>query len=637
MCGICGIYDPRHQLDRSRVEQDLSAMTAEFRYRGPDDQGIYVDPTSGLGLGHVRLSIIDLGGGKQPMSNADQTLWIVFNGEIYNFQSERNALESSGYRFQNRSDTEVILALYDRYGPDAWERLRGQFAFGLWDSRKKTLFLVRDRIGEKPLIYGYDHNILFFASELKALLRSARTSRELDPSVLGSYFLTQHLVAPTTLIKGIYKLPPGYFLTATAEGIQLKPYWRPKTTLAMHAQPDDIVAEFKSIFLDAVKSCTVSDVPIGTYLSGGLDSTSVTWGVTKAILQPFHTFAIFNKDDHEKHPDWEYAQEAAADLHTEHHNVFYDLPELMEQIPEYIEKTDEPFGGPWALVSYMLSKYARQYVKVVLTGNGADELLGGYQSYYRQVLKKQAAWQRIDRIPRSLRSLISKSLGGMNSHISLIGMPHGERRIASTLQFHRKWFDLICPNQGAATRRHLMEALAIHHSEDQKNYFKRYLWEDLFIYHHQAITTSSDTLGMACSLEARNPFLDYKLVEFLLGIPPDFLIRHSNQNKYLLVKAVESSIPSSILTRSKEGFSGMTAAQIVHYIRHEGRLLFRGRLHESVLAKQGFLDQNALDQLWERFETAAAIKEAVEYLIPIWAAVMLDFWYDRHILQKSVN
>jgi len=638
MCGICGIYDPHHKLTTSEMRDDISDMIQEFRYRGPDGQGTQFDEANGLGLGHVRLSIIDPEGGQQPMSNPDRTVWVTFNGEIYNFREQRAALEQTGYPFQTHCDTEVILALYQKYGSEAWERLRGQFAIGLWDSVRKSCFLIRDRIGEKPLVYSHHEGVLYFASELKGLLRSRKLPKKLDESALGLYLLSQDVPAPFSLVKGIRKLPPGYFLTADSNGVSLKPYWKPRPSFFAPINRKTAVHDFSERFEEAVQLCTVSDVPIGTYLSGGLDSTSVTAAVKSAHSENFHSFAIFNRENYEAHPDWKYAQEAAAFIGTQHHNIFYDLSELMRQIPEFIEKTDEPFEGPTALVSLFLAKHTRQYVKVVLTGNGGDELLGGYQSYYASVLKSQTVWQYVDRIlPAALRSTLGFLLGKVHPGFQRLALTPEKRRVASTFHFQRDWVNLVCRDKLSETSDKLVEALTLQHSQEIPDYFKRYLWDDLFVFHHRSITTMADATGMACSLEARNPFLDYKLVEFLLGVPADLLIRRYHENKYLLLKAMETRIPASILYRKKEGFSGMTGEQITRYIRGEGRTLFRDTLFNSALAKEGFLPQAGLARLWEQYEAAPSIQKAIYYQIPIWSTVMLELWYRRHILHESIT
>ena len=632
MCGICGIFDPLHHLTTSQIESDVPKMMDAIRYRGPDENGTLFDADAGVGFGHLRLSIIDLSGGHQPMSNAAKTVSLVYNGEIYNFAEERLALEKSGYRFQTRSDTEVIIALYEHYGVEAWPRLRGQFAFALWDKRQSCVYLVRDRIAEKPLVYSYHNQVLYFASELKALLRSSTVPRELDTSVLGLNFLMQHVPPPATLIKGIHKLPPGYYLKATAQGLDMKAYWKPGVGQGKSLSENQTIDQFRNLFQEAVSLCTVSDVPIGTFLSGGLDSTSVTWAALQATRQPLHTFAVFNHENHEQHPDWRYAQEAAAALKTQHHNVFYDLPELMQQIPELIEKTDEPFEAFTALVSLYLSKFTRQHVKVVLTGSGGDELLGGYQSYYQRVLKAQTFWQNLDRwTPSGLRRTLSAALGRLHPYIKRIGLPAEERRIASTLDYHARWFDLLCPGQRDVTRQRFIDTLVLHHIQEQDNYFKRFLWEDLLVNHNHAIATLPDATGMACSLEARNPFLDYKLVEFLIQVDPQLLIRSTYQNKYLLIKAMESRIPESILHRPKEGFSGLKPERMFRWIKTEGRPMFHDALLDSTLVKNGTLPKKGLEQIWKQFDSATDPRTASYYFIPIWSSTLLALWQHRHL------
>lgn len=629
MCGICGIFDPHKSLSAKNIEDDISRMMQCFPYRGPDGQGTYIDPLVGVGLGHVRLSIIDLAGGQQPMSNPHENMRITFNGEIYNFKEERQGLEKLGVRFRTQSDTEVILALYERFGTEAFSRLRGQFAFALWDSKHRQLFLVRDRLGEKPLVYTQVGGVLYFSSELKALLRCSAVPRAFDRSVLGMYFLTQYVPAPSTLIQGVQKLTPGSYLRVSASGSAVQSYWRPQTGWTP-TNASAVVNTFREKFDQAVRLCTVSDVPIGTYLSGGLDSTAVTAAVASARKDSFHSFAIFNQENHEQHPDWPYAQEAARHLKTQHHNVFYGIDELMGQIPELISRSDEPFEGPTMLVSYFLAKAAREKVKVVLTGNGGDELLGGYQSYYQQVQRHQSLWQWADRlIPAGIR----RSLGKGKDFYSLLhrlGLSPQERRIVASLAYYREWFEWICPGQEEMTRQRLYQTLTAHAQIQFKDYFKQYLYDDLMIYHHRSITIMPDTTGMACSLEARNPFLDHELVEFIFRLPAPFLI-HQAQNKYILAKAMEQRLPASILTRKKFGFSGMTAEQMNRWMRTSGRSLFRDDVLDSALVKNGHLPKSGFERLWTHYESISDPTAAVPFQIPIWSTGILALWYEKHI------
>lgn len=639
MCGICGVFDPNNKINSPLVREDLKNVMNDFRYRGPDSDGIHINSEMGVGLGHVRLSIIDIGGGQQPMSNLAGDLWVTFNGEIYNYKEERAELISKGHQFRTNSDTEVILALYAQYGSEAWPRLRGQFAIGLWDAQKRKMILVRDRIGEKPLLYTHIDNTLYFASELKALMKFRAIPNDFDSSVFGMYILAQDVPAPFTLVKNVKKLPPGHYLEASSRGIIIKPFWNPVSWPEnRHPSGMNLVEEFEKKFIEAVRYCTVSDVPIGTGLSGGIDSTAVTWAVKKFNPSAFHSFAIFNHDGHENHPDWRYAQEAAQYIGTQHHNVFYDLPSLMEQLPEYINNADEPINGPTALVSLCLAKFAQEHVKVLLTGNGADELLGGYQAYYQRTLKIQTAWQWLDRLcPQFIRKGVASVLGGISPKLSRVGLNPSQRRIDANLSYHKKWFDLVLPHLAQTTRDGFWQSAKTHRSTEQKNYFKRYLFEDIFIYHQNAITQLPDSTGMAVSLEARNPFLDYKLVEFLFSVSPDNLVRGSKVNKYLLVEAMKSKLPDSIRFRKKEGFSGMTGQQITNWIKNDGKLIFRDTLCDSILAKEGFLNQVSLSQLWKRYMDTSNTQESIYYQIPIWSIVTLELWYRRHFFKEKIS
>jgi asparagine synthase (glutamine-hydrolysing) len=541
MCGIAGFVLRDGLAEISAVR----AMCDQIRYRGPDDEGIYVDRNCGLGM--RRLSIIDLPTGHQPISNEDGSLWIVFNGEIYNYQSLRSSLVAQCHRFSTNSDTETIVHLHEEYGLDAISRLRGMFAYALWDSSRKRLTLVRDRFGKKPLYYAVLPQGLFFGSELKCL-RTANVPLELDQEALRLYFQFSYIPDPLSPYKAIRKLPAGGWLTYDADGtVQQGAYWKlPETAV----QPDKEMTEesaaerVRELFDESVRLRLIADVPLGAFLSGGIDSASIVASMAMQSSERVKTFSIgFEESAFNELP---VAALVAKKFNTEHHEILV-RPDSVSLVSKLIRHFDEPFGDTAAIPTFIVSEFAAQHVKVALTGDGGDELFAGYDSFF-----KIESLRRFDRIPQFGRTLLSKaadvwpySFYGKN-YLRMISRPSSIARYLElnyTPYFLRK--SLLQPDWMLSTN-HLPFIDA--HIVDQAIYFEATanLTGDMLV--------KVDRMSMANSLEVRCPLLDHELAEFAMSLPREWKMRNG-KGKQIFLKAIGHRLPPELLTLPKKGFA----------------------------------------------------------------------------------
>ena len=566
MCGIAGILD----IKRKPENHILLSMTGAMRHRGPDGEGIYIDGPAGLG--HRRLSIIDLNTGAQPMSNEDGSVWITYNGEVYNFVELRNELESRGHKFRTKSDTEAIIHAYEQYGEECVKKLRGMFSFCIWDAKKKTLFLARDRVGKKPLYYFYNKSRFVFASEIKAIIADRNIKRELDMSAVCDYFTYQYVPFPKTIFKNIYKLPPGHFMTVHQQPdnridiqIDIQQYWDIKYCPDYSVSENEWVEGLKEKLLDAVKVRLISDVPLGAFLSGGLDSSAVVAFMSRVMSQPVKTFSIgFEEADFS---ELEYARKIARQYGTDHHEMIVK-PDAVELLPKLAWEFDEPFADSSAIPTYYVSKMARKNVTVVLSGDGGDETFAGYSRY------ASASWfyRWTKFAPYPLRRIF---FGGVSSL-----MPYGMRGkgflrhlTLSPFEYYKgmitqedsKYFDElfnkdviseIAGHRGKKTgilksNNGMMEEFYNRYPND--DYLTKIQYLDTKTYLAEDILTKVGRASMLCSLETRSPLLDHEVLEFAARIPSSYKIRNS-QKKYIFKKTMSEFLPSDIVNRDKMGF-----------------------------------------------------------------------------------
>ncbi len=522
----------------------LDEMRSVASHRGPDDHGSYTDGPAGLAFN--RLSIIDLAGGHQPLSNEDGSVWIVFNGEIYNYAELRDDLIARGHRFRTRSDTETIVHAWEEYGEVAVEKLRGMFAFAIWDSRRRVLFGARDRLGIKPFYYFADGEQFAFASEIKSLLRVPGAPQEVDPAAVGEYLRRRYVIAPHTMLRGIWKLEPGHTITVSASGYEVKRYWEPPAAEEHGITERDAIEQAGSLLEEVVRMHLVADVPLGAFLSGGLDSSCVVGLMAKLGVREIKTFSI-GYDSPES--ELEHARVVADHFHTDHHELRLTAMGFRDILPKITWYMDEPVGDTSSIPLFYLSQFARRKVTVALSGEGADEVFAGYPIYTRML-----AFESYNRMP--LARLAGGTLGRMagdtkiRKYAEMLGRPlewryGGVGGLFSPTQAERMRLSRERPLDGVARayeRRRGLSPLG------------RMSYVDLTTWLPDDLLVKADRMTMANSLELRVPFLDHKLVEFGLRLPRELRLRR-NVTKHLLKKWAERLLPREIIYRPKAGFT----------------------------------------------------------------------------------
>ncbi len=560
MCGICGIFFS----DRDwHVKGDvLATMNRRIVHRGPDDEGFFVEENVGLAM--RRLSIIDVKSGHQPLSNENRDVWIVFNGEIYNHAELRVGLEAKGHTYRSRSDTETIVHLYEEYGADCVKHLRGMFAFVIWDRRKRVLFAARDRLGIKPFYYRWDGKSFLFGSEIKTILAYPGVTAEFNRGTLAEYLAFGYITGSETMFAGIRKLMPGHTLELSERGEpKIKRYWDLTTQVDREAQPREYyVNMYRELLENAVESHLMSDVPLGMFLSGGLDSSAVAALATKIRGDQIKTFAVGYGE--EAYSELGYAREVAAHIRSDHHEVRLSREEFFESLPRLIWHEDEPIVWPSSVSLFSVARLAREHVTVVLTGEGSDETLGGYTRYAWTLLNSRmdAAYRSFT--PGGVRRLIRKAIQAGPLSAAL----HRKLEHTFLVRDGGSWpsfyydnffsaFDaavqsqLLTPSALAAAGNAYagsMEAWERSHGD----LLHRLLYADINSYLIELLM-KQDQMSMAASVESRVPFLDHPLVEFTARIPAQYSI-HGMAGKFILKQAVEDLLPKSIVYRHKMGF-----------------------------------------------------------------------------------
>jgi asparagine synthase (glutamine-hydrolysing) len=625
MCGIVGFIARSGAADRSVLER----MNAAIVHRGPDDDGFFIDGSAALAM--RRLSIIDVAGGKQPIHNEDRTKWIVFNGEIYNFQEVRDDLEKRGHRFYTKSDTETVIHLYDEYGPECVEHLRGMFAFAIWDTREKVLFLARDRVGKKPLLYAHRANgDIVFGSEFQALLAHPNVSREVDLSAIDNYLSFLCVPAPGTAFKNIRKLEPGHWLRWKDGEIETKRYWLPDFSNKIKISEGEAIEETTRLLREATRLRLISEVPLGAFLSGGVDSSTVVALMAEVTDRPVKTFSIgFEEEDFS---ELKYARRVAEHVGAEY-NEFIVRPNALEVLPVLVEHYGEPYADSSAIPTYYVAKETRKHVTVALNGDGGDESFAGYERYAAMKLA-----ENYQRIPGLLRKpFIEKAVGLLPSSelkrsrvrdlkrfLTAAELPKAERYLRwvsafdgkakadlYTADFARKvsgenassvlgkWFAKV---NGAG----ILDAALL---TDQMTY----LPNDLLV--------KVDIATMANSLEARSPFLDHKVIEFAASLPGSMKM-HGYQTKSLLKKVAAGVVPREVVYRRKMGFG----VPIGKWFRTE----MKDFLMEILLSERSLTRGIIRPEVIRRYVTEHTAAER-DHSFQLWAFLMLELWFQRFI------
>ncbi len=634
MCGICGValsQRSRRTLDRRQLER----MRDQLTHRGPDDEGVFVDGR--VGLGHRRLSIIDISGGHQPMSSDDGSLHIVYNGEVYNHLSLRAELERAGHRYRTNCDTETVLRLFEQRGATAAEHLRGMFAFAIWNQRSGELFLVRDRLGIKPLYYTVvDDGSLYFASEIKALLEAGAVQPALNGDVLPDYLANRSPSGAETLFRGVTRLLPGQILRWRDGEIDVRTYW--DVSFAARQEPGraeaDLIDEFRERFRESVDLRLMSDVPLGLFLSGGIDSASIAAMMSGLVNEPIKTFSVGFVE--REASELSYARLASRAFGTDHHEVVLSPDAFFDALPNLVWHEDEPLAHPSSVALYFVSELAAKHVKVVLTGEGSDELLAGYARYaktaYNIALGESYRALTGARFRRTVCSLIDGLDVRSRVRQKLIRSFFYLEPELESIYFdnfsvftRRAQTELLAPEMKErlngidpyATQRHWLE------SSGTKETLDRLLYVDIKTYLHELLM-KQDQMSMAASIESRVPFLDHVLVEFVAGLPLDLRLRGWT-TKYVLRKSLKGVVPKPILRRRKMGFP----VPLGSWLR--GR--FRWVLEEYVVSERA-MARGMFSPGYVRRLVAEHLAGHVDHTERLWALINFEIW-NRLFIDKE--
>ena len=632
MCGICGYAGIEHD------KRLLQCMTGTITHRGPDDDGLYMQ--SSVGLGMRRLSIIDVGGGGQPIFNETRSVVIVFNGEIYNYRTLMAELERRGHLFTTHSDTETIVHLYEEHGIECLRYLRGMFAFALYDGERDVLYLVRDRLGIKPLYYWCRNGKLLFGSEIKSILESDLVQRAPNIAAIDSYLTLRYVPGPETMFSGIYKLPAGHWLRYQKSEVQLECYWSPEIKRGEYSSDQEYRERFAELFQETVRLHLESDVPVGAYLSGGLDSSLVTAEMARMTNQPVHTFSVGFAWEGDETPD---ARAVAKELGCEHHELMC-TPEDLHWLPAIIWHADEPLGDLITLPTFLLSRIAHQHVKVVLTGEGADEVLAGYvfnrvMAITNHIRAFMPGWALRDVIAPFVQHVPVQFLDRFFDYPAALGAA-GRRKLAHYLrnaaddQPHTMYEILITLFDG--WERNALYApnsplQALHPyatppltSKNDFAFLDRALLLQYQSWLPDNILARQDKMSMAHSVEARVPYLDHILVEFLLTVPSHLKLRLLGQNKILARHYAATHLPLAVANRKKKPF----------YIPSETYLktptyrdLVAATLNDEQIKRRGYFNPGAVRAL---IQSADATQEFVR-VKQVLALVMLELWHQIFI------
>lgn len=625
MCGIAGIA----RSDGAPVDRELvGRMNAAIRHRGPDDDGFYF--SDGVGLAMRRLSIIDLKSGHQPIHNQDRTAWIVFNGEIYNYRQLREQLEKLGHTFYTDSDTEAIVHAYDQYGADCPKYLRGMFAFAIWDERTKSLFLARDRVGKKPLLYAELDGELVFGSEFTALLEHPRLSRDVDFEALHYYLSFICVPAPLTAYRAIRKLEPGHSLLWRNGEITTERYWQLDFSKKVSMDEEEAGERVVELLREAVRVRLMSEVPLGAFLSGGIDSSAVVALMAQESSEKVKTFSIgFDEQDFS---ELHHARRVAEHVGADHHE-FVVRPDAMEILPTLVEHYGEPFADSSAIPSYYVSRETRAYVTVALNGDGGDECFAGYQRYAAMSIAQKYA-----NLPGTLRDrVISNVVGALPGFDARQNPLRKVKRFvaAASLPPVERYFRWISAFDEAG-KQNLYSDSFRHETANFRApsilepWFAKangagivdaVLLTDTMTYLPNDLLVKMDIASMAVSLEARSPFLDHHLMEFAASLPENLKLRRLT-TKYLLKRVLKRLVPAKNLNRSKMGFG----VPINHWFRGAMQPFLRQTLLSEKALSRGLFKPEQVRQLIDQHVAAKA-----DHSQRLWSLLMLELWFDRFI------
>ena len=618
MCGINGIAlssKSANSLDVAVLER----MRDVIKHRGPDDKGIFVD--AHIGLGHRRLSIVDVAGGKQPMTNEDGSLHITYNGEIYNHADFRSDLEARGHVYRTHCDTETILHLYEEYGESCVDLLRGMFAFAIWDKHKRQLFIARDRLGIKPLYYVHtDDGSLYFGSEIKTLIEARAIKPQINFSALPDYLANHSTSGEETLFSGVKRLMPGHTLMWTDGKIRIRKFWDVSFVKAAEDGRDEqaYISEWLELFRTSVRLRLMADVPLGMFLSGGIDSSAIAAVMSTLVSEPIKTFSVAFAEREAN--ELAYARLVARTFKTDHHEIVVSPDDFFNALPKLVWHEDEPLAHPSSVALYFVSHLASQHVKVVLTGEGSDELLAGYGRYKKTVLNLALAARYTSVTTANMRDAIQRQIAGLPQN-SKVKQKLSRTFLALQPDIESIYFDNFAVFSRAVQKELLTDKARgyINHDDpyigvrallentDATSLLDRLLYADIKTYLHELLM-KQDQMSMATSVESRVPFLDHKLVEFTSGLPEKLKLRGWT-TKYVLRKSMKNFLPDAILERSKMGFPvpigswlrGAYSRIVDEYIlsdRAMNRGIFNADFVRGLVARHNSGGEDHSERLW---------------------------------------
>jgi len=621
MCGICGFIGKGNR-------DILQQMTAAIKHRGPDEAGFFVKEP--IFLGHSRLSIIDVAGGKQPIFNENKTVVVIFNGEIYNFKELKKGLKERGHKFKTNTDTEVLVHLYEEKGEGFLNELNGMFAIALCDLKNKKLILARDRFGQKPLYYAFLNDSLVFASELKAILKYPKLKKEIDLNSLAKYLHYEYIPSPQTIFKDIYKLEAGCYLVFSHNNLEKKKYW--ELGFAKGGSPNpkqsDVLTILEREMERAVKIRLMADVPLGVFLSGGIDSSAIAYFAQKNSTSKIKTFSIGFEE--KSFDETRFAKKAADFLHTEHHHKTLTAGDSLNLIPKIADILDEPLADASIIPTYLLSCFTKEKVKVALTGDGADELFCGYYTFQAHQLDKA-----YNKIPKLLRKqVIEKAVNSLPVSLNNFSFDFKAKKFVSCSNeiseikdqiwlssFKPDDLPVLLADTGAvpsseALFENILGPLNTCKGECLANrlsllYLKNYLQDD--------ILTKTDRASMACGLETRSPFLDYILAQYIINLPGNFKIK-GLKTKYIFKKLMQNKLPKEIVYRKKKGF-GMPLG---FWLQNELKDLSLDLLSENKIKQQGLFSSVFVQQLLKEH-----LNNKKDNRKTLWTLLVFQMWYDK--------
>ena len=633
MCGIVGFLTSK-AIDIPEYEI-LKRMRDVLIHRGPDDVGEYVRPLDDKGpfvfFGHRRLSIIDLTGGHQPLSNEDGTIWVVFNGEIYNFKELREELKGRGHQFRTYSDTEVIAHAYEEYQEDCFRYFNGMFAIGIWDEKRNRLVLARDRLGKKPLYYSFINETFLFASELKAMMLYPAFSRKVDPFSLMKYLFFEFIPSPHTIFVDAQKIPAASYLIWDKKGVKVRKYWSPFDPQEEEKYLSEAEAEVRMMELlkESVKRRLISDVPLGVFLSGGIDSSAITALAQSEVPGKVKTFSIGFEDP--SFDESKYASLASKYIGTDHHEQTMIPTDLLNIVPGLPDILDEPMADASILPTYLLSKFTRGHVTVALGGDGGDELFAGYPTYLAHKFARPyehflGFFHPIGTFLASLLPVSDDNISfdfKVKKFLSGIGYPDGVRNSVWLGSFPYSENEKVLSTEIHAqfNRDRLVEEISLYEKEypyDDRITKLQYL--DLRLYLQESILVKVDRASMACSLEIRAPFLDYRLVEFMMRLPSKWKLRGFT-SKYILKKAMKNRLPDEVINRPKKGFG----VPIAKWVKGPLKELFGDLLSADRIRREGFLDSEYVTQLLQDH-----LLNRRDNRKQLWTLLVWELWVNRY-------